>query len=120
MKLRIKGPSVRLRLSQTEVRTLAATSRCAEATPLPGGTFTYTLQTGPAYAAHLDGSTLTVQVPEAVATAWAESDQVSLSSTLVLEDDTEVKLLIEKDFQCLAPDRDEDESDLFPNPNPHC
>ena len=120
MKLRIKGPSVRLRLSQTEVRTLAATGRCAEATPLPGGTLTYALETGPAYAAHLDGSTLTVQVPEAAAAEWAATDQISLSSTLVLEDGTEVKLLIEKDFQCLAPDRDEDESDLFPNPNPHC
>ena len=120
MKLRIKGPSVRLRLSQTEVRTLATTGRCAEATPLPGATLTYALQTGPDYAAHLDGSTLTVQVPEATAAEWAASDQVSLSSALVLEDGTDVKLLIEKDFQCLAPDRDEDESDLFPNPNPHC
>lgn len=120
MKIRIKGPSIRLRLSQTDVRTFAATGQCAEETPLPGGPLRYALLRGAGYAADFDGRTVSVTVPEAEGERWARSEEVGLACTLTLADGTELALLVEKDFACLSPNRDEDESDLFPNPNPHC
>lgn len=120
MKIRIKGASVRLRLTQTDVRTFATAGQCLESTPLLGGTFTYSLDRGTTYAAQLNHAHIAVEVPADEAEAWTSTDQVGLQHTLELPDGTEVKLLIEKDFACLAPDRDEDESDMFPNPNPHC
>jgi hypothetical protein len=47
---------------------------------------------------------------------WAESEQVSIRSDKLLDDGEELRILIEKDFQCLAP-REEDESDMFPHPD---
>jgi hypothetical protein len=120
MKIRIKGASVRLRLTQTDVSEFDSSGICTEATPLIGGTFHYHLKRGQAYAATLDGGSITVEIPAEEARAWAQSDQVGLSSKLTLPHGEEVALLIEKDFACLAPDRDEDESDMFPNPNSHC
>lgn len=120
MKIRIKGPSVRLRLTQTEVRTFASTGVCVETTPLPGGLFRYALRTGTDFQAHFDGSELAVFVPQELAEHWANSEEVGMSHVIQLAGGGEVKLLVEKDFACLDPNRDEDESDMFPNPNPHC
>ena len=58
-----------------------------------------------------DGGSLAVTVPEHQAAAWANGDAVGME-----EVSGGVRLLIEKDWACVAPRADEDESDMFENP----
>ena len=51
-----------------------------------------------------------MQVPEAIALDWCDTERVGFEGVA-----GEVKVLVEKDWQCLAP-RDEDESDAYPHP----
>ena len=48
---------------------------------------------------------------------WAESENVSIASEQLLDDGGQLKILVEKDFACLAPREGEDESDMFPHPD---
>ena len=57
-----------------------------------------------------------VQIPRAVVAAWATTEQVSIQADLPLGDGESLQLLIEKDFECLAPRDGEDESDMYPHP----
>ena len=59
---------------------------------------------------------ISISVPTEILTIWANSNEVSLLYELSLDHDNVLKLLIEKDFACLTPREDEDESDLFPHP----
>ena len=47
---------------------------------------------------------------------WADSEQVSIEAVQTIDDGSELKILVEKDFACLTPREGEDESDLFPHP----
>jgi len=60
---------------------------------------------------------LTVRVPAMDIENWAASEQVAIRSEQVLSDGDPLKILIEKDFACLAPRDGEDEADMFPHPN---
>ncbi|HEU4628708.1 MAG TPA: hypothetical protein VFS08_03155 [Gemmatimonadaceae bacterium] len=124
MKLRLKGDTLRLRLSRGEVATLAARGRVDEATrlgPAPGDTLRYLLERSPdatAVGARLEAGTIVVTLPEAVARQWIETDDVGISSvqSFATEGDGtgELRILVEKDFACLTP-RAED-ADAFPHP----
>jgi hypothetical protein len=57
-----------------------------------------------------------VRVPEKSARQWANSNEVGLSALQPLSAGDELRILVEKDFACLAPREDEDESDNFENP----
>jgi hypothetical protein len=47
---------------------------------------------------------------------WATSEQVSIEANEALDDGDSLKILVEKDFACLAPREDEDETDMYPHP----
>lgn len=120
MKLRIRDNSLRLRLTQTEVRTLRTDGQVTAATAFPGGaSLVYALlcddEVAELTATMLDG-TITVRVPATVAHEWADSDEVSLRGDRALDDGQSLSLLVEKDFTCLAPREGEDESDMYPHP----
>lgn len=119
MKIRIKGNSLRLRLSQTEVSTFAETGEVVDQIQLtPDVAWQYALVSGNGahdLAIRYDANKVSVVVPGQQAAAWAGSDQVGLESSIEVGD-AEVRLLVEKDFVCLADRPDEDESDLFANP----
>ena len=121
MKLRIRDNSIRLRLSQSEVETLRIEGLVSAALNFPGGTaIDYILESTPAsvsLSAQFAHNTIRVLVPESVATEWADSDQVSISSEQNLDDAGVLTLLVEKDFACLSPRENEDESDMFVHPN---
>ena len=46
----------------------------------------------------------------------ASTEQVSIAANEALDDGDSLKILVERDFACLAPREDEDESDMFPHP----
>jgi len=121
VKLRIRDNSIRLRLSQSEVEALLNEGLVSAALNFPGGTLiNYILESTPAcvsLSAQYAQNTIRVRVPESVAKEWAESDQVSMSAEQNLDDAGVLALLVEKDFACLSPRENEDESDMFTHPD---
>lgn len=117
MKLRIRGDSVRLRLTRGDVAALVSAGEVVETTRFPGGgTFRYRLSSAAdrrEIAASVEGTTLSVMLPAALARAWGGSDEVGIRAALPL-DDGELSILIEKDFPCLTARPGEDDSDAFP------
>lgn len=120
MKLRIRDNSIRLRLSQSEVERVASEGLVKGQVQFAGSnSFSYVLESSPATVrleAHISNNVLTVRVPQLDVKKWAESEQVSISSEQNLDDGEQLKILVEKDFACLAPREGEDESDMFPHP----
>jgi hypothetical protein len=113
MKLRIHEGSLRLRLSQSEVARLGEGGRVEESIEFaPGSGLLYAIETGPASAvtATFDNANIRVVVPKPVAKRWIESDQTGIEASTGT-----LKVLIEKDFQCLHREAEAGE-DSFPNP----
>ena len=64
---------------------------------------------------------LVVKLPAPKISAWAKDDTaVSLHGELALPLGGQLKLLVEKDFRCISPRDDEDQSNLFRNPQQAC
>lgn len=113
MKLRLHDNSLRLRLSQSEVARLHDTGKVEDVVVFqPGKELFYAIETGSAKetTATFDGSKIRVILPEPVAKEWVESDQTGIEASTGT-----LRLVIEKDFQCLhrTPQPGED---AFPNP----
>jgi hypothetical protein len=56
-----------------------------------------------------------IQVPEGVAREWCASELVTLDA-VQRDGAADLRIVVEKDFACLAPRSDEDEADNFPHP----
>jgi hypothetical protein len=112
MKLRLHAGSLRLRLSQSEVAQFHDTGKVEEAIEFaPGSQFHYTLETGSTeIGVTLEQTRIVVKLPTRVAMQWTESDEVGIEASTGT-----LKLLIEKDFQCLHREPEPGE-DSFPNP----
>ncbi|MEM7502918.1 MAG: hypothetical protein AAF417_12775 [Pseudomonadota bacterium] len=119
MKLRIRDNSVRLRLSQSEVAHLNECGAVSAQTSFPGQSrLAYTVQTGPDRAAAravFANDAIVVTFPGADVARWADSQEVTLRAEVDTDLDILV-VLVEKDFACLSPRAEEDESDMFPHP----
>lgn len=117
MKLRIRGDSLRLRLSQAEIARLRETGEVADRIHFGDRSLDYALVSADVLApsARFDGDRIEVAIPHAVARGWAQSEQVGIEAEQALASGT-LRLLIEKDFKCLAPRPGEDDGDAFPNP----
>ncbi|GGF49447.1 DUF7009 family protein [Echinicola rosea] len=121
MKLRINNNSIRLRLTQTEVQQVAAGKSITEHLLVgrnkPGLEYSLILEgNAQEVEAIFEDNHLKIILPEALAFAWASTDEVSIRHVQHEGQSYENILLIEKDFQCLHKRPDEDESDNFPNP----
>lgn len=122
MKLRIRGNSVRLRLQQAEVATLAAENRIEQSCRFPGRELVYAVETHgeTEIVAVLEEYRLCVRLPIEQVKTWSGSSSVSLAGEQALGDGEVLRVLVEKDFACLdrrdAQDAHEDDSDAFPHP----
>ncbi|MDH3266138.1 MAG: hypothetical protein OEM25_04150 [Gammaproteobacteria bacterium] len=121
MKLRIRDNSVRVRLSQSEVNSLHRDGVVSARIGFPGAReFQYVVESNPAVVSpgvFLSNCILTVRLPELTVHTWATTKQVTIEGEQPLEDGEIVRVLIEKDFACLAPRDGEDDSDMYPHPN---
>ncbi|SHJ00559.1 DUF7009 family protein [Pseudozobellia thermophila] len=118
MKIRIRGNSVRYRLTKTEVATFCQTGHYTETTLFNTQKLVYELRSKKNIAglqADFVDNTITVFVPEKEADTWADSPKVGFKNEYKLDTGGVLSLLVEKDFVCLD-ERDEDESDNYPNP----
>lgn len=119
MKLRIRGNSIRLRVSQSELERIQTEGRCEDEVRFAGGgALRYRVEVVPEgpLAARLAGTEIALRVPRGAVERWSDPAEVSISGEQALDDGGRLALLLEKDFACLAPRSGEDESDLFPNP----
>ncbi len=119
MKLRIKGPSLRLRLTQGEIRSLLEEGVVEERVPFaPGVSLVYRLKrdaVAGAISASFRNGVVEILVPEDSAREWCTSQMVALAREQPLPEGA-LRITLEKDFACLAPRKGEDESDNFPHP----
>jgi hypothetical protein len=122
MKLRIKGNSLRIRVSRSEVARLLASDCLKETvhfTPEAGAKFTYALQRETLLSrtsVQYTENKVTILIPADQANEWGTTDQVGIAEEISLGNLGSLAILIEKDFACL--DRsDEENEDTFPNPN---
>jgi hypothetical protein len=122
MKLRIKGNSIRIRLTKTEVSTIAITGYLEEETLFVNNKLVYALQRvdeGNALTASFEENKITVFVPSAFTKEWPANNIVGFEANMPLADNKTLYLLVEKDFVCLD-DTTEDQSDNYGNPSKTC
>lgn len=115
MKLRVKGNSLRFRLTRPEVMRLCDDGLVEESADFgAGATLTYRLQSvatpGPVRAEFQQG-TVAVIIPSETARAWVTSDEAG-----VYAQSGALQISIEKDFCCLARSDEEEQRDAFPHP----
>jgi hypothetical protein len=120
MKLRIKGDSIRLRLTKTEVEEFGTKGNVKESVhfgPHSDQHFHYELLTRAGIehlSVHYQNHVIQVMVPPSMAEAWVQTDQVGFEQTLN-QGGNSIHLLVEKDFQCLHRD-DAEEPDNYAHP----
>ena len=120
MKLRIRGNSIRLRLSQAEVAELESQGGVSDRIGFATGAgLEYRLAVDPRIqtpAVAFEETTITVSLPAAVVRTWLDPSEVSIHGSQSLPGADELTILVEKDFACLQPREGEDQENLFPNP----
>lgn len=126
MKLRVRGNSLRLRLLRGEVERFGKTGQIAETIQFgasPAEQIIYSLEADgetTEIKAGFAGNEIAVKVPLKTARNWIESDEVSLRGEQLIENETVLKILIEKDFVCIDRRDDPDNADAFPHPTGKC
>jgi hypothetical protein len=112
MKLRLRGNSIRLRLSRSEVREVARAGCIEESTGFAPARLVYCLRTTASdgiRASFADGK-IFIEVPGSQIAEWAEGTETGIAGLC-----GEVSVLIEKDWACTHGDAAEN-ADSFPNP----
>ncbi len=119
MKLRLRGNSIRLRLSQTEVKALANGDEVVDTTGLALGKF---LEFGirPADAKHVEilatPHGFFVLAPKEILSRWAASEDEGFEAKVPFSDSATTQVVVQKDYACLKP-RGEEDHDTFTHPD---
>jgi hypothetical protein len=116
MKLRFRGNSLRLRLNQREVETVASGSALEERIAFPGsGSLSYVLdsdaQFGPR--ASFREGVIRVSAPPSELKQWAGSNGIGLYFELGAHGSA-LKIAIEKDLECVDAPPEERDPEAFP------
>lgn len=122
MKIRIKGNSVRIRVSKKEVSKLAVDGRVEEHTSFGNNKLIYALQSDDKtelLTADFTDNKIVMSVPAIFVKEWPVNAVVGLDANMSLNENEQLYLLLEKDFICLDTNS-EDQSDNYTNPNKQC
>lgn len=122
MKLRIRGNSIRLRLTKSDIAQFAASGRVEEILEFGFAkpAFCYRLdKTAEAdtVSASFEDNCLKISIPVVDAEEWVKSERVGIESAQPAGDNNVLRILIEKDFACLDNRAGDEDSDTFTNPN---
>lgn len=123
MKICIKGDSIRIRLTKSEVDLFGADGRVEETTHFVGSQLVYVLSRSGAVdnlSAKFAGNTITMLVPEAMAHEWTTTETVGYQHNMDLGNGSALFLLLEKDFKCIDAPSWEDQSDNYEHPDITC
>jgi hypothetical protein len=120
MKLRIKGNSIRLRLTQTEAARLGEGKSVEETTQFsPTTKLSFIIQPAANHTlieAAFENNQLKICIPASTLSEWANNNETGIEREQPIGNGDTLRLLIEKDFACLKPRAGEDESDTYANP----
>ena len=122
MKLRIKGNSVRIRLSKTEVQALSSGTVLEDRTSFGSNRFGYLVKPvmeGDALYADYENGTIKMFVPKSLLKEWPSNAVVGFESSMKVNANESLYLLLEKDFKCID-QTSEDQSDFYDNPEKTC
>jgi hypothetical protein len=121
MKLRLKGSTLRLRVTRSELARLQVGQRIEETVLFPNSSDTslsYTLEVGshsqPVQVAFASQQ-IVVSISEDQLTSWSGEHQVGIYASLPVTENTNLEVAIEKDFACLDLS-DAGNQDTFANP----
>ena len=123
MKIRIKGNSVRVRLSRSEVDQFGREGYLEEKTEFGSSSFAYALQRtndGDNLSANFIDGKMTLLVPELIANEWVTTEKVGYDNNMDIGGGKTLFLLLEKDFKCIDAPPYEDQSDNYEHPNITC
>ncbi|MEO7211498.1 hypothetical protein [Mucilaginibacter sp.] len=112
MKIRIKGNSLRYRLTKSDVAALAMNGFVEEVTNFGTQVFRYALRRGMvnSLSATFEDNTITIHMPDQMIEEWVYTDRIGFENS-----NSAMYLLVEKDFVCLD-NVAEDQTDNYPNP----
>lgn len=120
MKIRIQGNTIRLRLTQPEIDLLKIEGRVEQSADFGSETkFHYSISFSPTtneIVASFKEGHIGVEVPQELGKQWIDTTQTGIENGEYANQGSGLKILVEKDFQCLHERKDEDESEAFPNP----
>ena len=113
MKIRIKGNSLRYRLTKTDIDIFTKEGYIEETVSFAAQSLVYALQRAAVdeLLANFHNNKIILFVPEKMAEEWRTTERVGFENNT-----GPLYLLIEKDFKCLD-NIAEDQSDNFPTPN---
>ena len=113
MKMRVRGNSIRLRLTRSEVERFRETGLVEEIIEFGNGQkLVYALESAAnseIVSAEFDSNGITVFVPRKDAKQWVNSNQVGIEAGQNIGNGKILRLLIEKDFACLEPRKGEED-----------
>ena len=110
---------MRVRLSQTELEHLSSTGSTEDRVRFsPDAELLYRVrvESEGEVRAEYGRNQVSVLLPRAAFERWLAPEEVSIRGEQPIGNAEILKILVEKDFACLAPRAEEDDSDLFPNP----
>lgn len=123
MKIRIKGDSIRLRLTKIDVQNLKKYGIVEESTIIGSQEiFKYSLvlnQDIPSIAAEFRANKITVFLSQKETQILTETNEITVEGFQNNGKDKGLFLLVEKDLQCLDT-TSEDQSDMYENTKTHC
>lgn len=112
MKIRIKGNSLRYRLTKSDMYRLANEGYLEDKTDFGGRELVYVIQktNSKSLSAFFNDNVICLQMPGQIITELDTTDKIGFEGK-----EGNLQLLVEKDFTCLD-EVDEDQSDNYPNP----
>jgi Family of unknown function (DUF7009) len=122
MKIRIKGNSVRIRLSKPEVDLFAKTGYLEEKTDFGSSVFRYAVKSScnEHLSADFINNNIILYVPKKLMEQWVFTNQVGIVYDLPVSNGNFLNLLLEKDFKCIDTLVTEGQADYFENPAKSC
>jgi hypothetical protein len=119
MKLRIRGNSIRLRVTKTELAKIGETGKAEDSVRFTSQrSLRYGIEVRPtgAVTAAYDADSIVVTLPKARLELWLRDEEVSVEGSQPIGAGKVLQILLEKDYTCLKPRANEDASDMFANP----
>ena len=119
MKLRIRGNTLRLRVSKSELAAVLERGAVQDAIRFgPRARLKYRLEVAAdgRFGAEFAGDSITVRAPRAAVAKWGRDEEVSMRGKQRIGRGATLAILVEKDFECLKPRAGDEATDLFVNP----
>jgi hypothetical protein len=118
MKIRIKGNSLRYRLTKTDTALLASKGSVEEKINFGANELVYELRCTPEplLSASFIDNRICMHFPKAWVNEWVGTSKTGYQHSITINSTEILQLLVEKDFTCLD-SVDEDQSDNYQHPN---